>query len=357
MADIITARYVIFAFGFLLAILLALFFSHLLRFETVGLVVVWTGILLTVVFMIVATGVCWWRATQWQAESPQVHSTNARLALQVFSIVFLVITILFMCACIFLRRSINLAIKVVALAATALESMLLLIFTPLLNVTGLAVFLVPCLLYAFNVASNGSFTTQYYTYTNPITKIATQIPIGMTYSLDSTTAGEQLWFLFFCFLWTANFIAGIGSLVIAVAVATWYFTPFDQRSGVGSQTVCWAYGTVLRFHMGTAAFGGLIIALVQFARWVALYVEKHCKSVQGNPVARVIFCCVDCCLCCLEKCLKFVSKQAYIQTAIHGSNFCTGAKDAFFTIARNIFSIGAVSVISGVALVVNKVTR
>ena len=49
-----------------------------------------------------------------------------------------------------------------------------------------------------------------------------QIPIGMTYSLDSTTAGEQLWFLFFCFLWTANFIAGIGSLVIAVAVATWY---------------------------------------------------------------------------------------------------------------------------------------
>ena len=31
-----------------------------------------------------------------------------------------------------------------------------------------------------------------------------------------------------------------------------YFTPFDQRGGVGSLTVCWAYGTVLRFHMGTA---------------------------------------------------------------------------------------------------------
>ena len=83
-----------------------------------------------------------------------------------------------------------------------------------------------------------------------------------------------------------------------------------------------------------AAFGGLIIALVQFARWVALYIEKHCKGLQGNPVARVIFCCVDCCLCCLEKCLKFVSKQAYIQTAIHGSSFCTGCKDAFFTVAR-----------------------
>ena len=175
MADIITARYVIFAFGFILAILLALFFSHLLRFECVGLVVVWTGIGLTVVFMAVATGVCWWRATQWMAENPQIHSTNARIALQVFSILLLALTVLFMCACVFLRRSINLAIKVVALAATALESMILLIFTPLLNVTGLAVFLVPCLFYAFNVASNGSFTTQYYTYVNPITRISTQV--------------------------------------------------------------------------------------------------------------------------------------------------------------------------------------
>ena len=112
---------------------------------------------------------------QWQAENPQVHSTNARIALQVFSILFLVITVLFLCACIFLRSSINLAIKVVALAATAIEAMVLLIFTPLLNVTGLAIFLVPCLLYGFNVASNGSFTTQYYTYTNPITTISTQV--------------------------------------------------------------------------------------------------------------------------------------------------------------------------------------
>jgi len=53
--------------------------------------------------------------------------------------------------------------------------------------------------------------------------------------------------------------------------------------------------------------------------------------------------------------LKFVAKQAYIQTAIHGTNFCTGAKDAFFTIARNIFSVGAVSVVSGIALVIGKV--
>ena len=33
MADIITARYVIFAFGFILAIFLSFVYSHVLRFE------------------------------------------------------------------------------------------------------------------------------------------------------------------------------------------------------------------------------------------------------------------------------------------------------------------------------------
>jgi hypothetical protein len=36
MADIITARYVIFAFGFLLAVVASFFYSHMLRYEIIG---------------------------------------------------------------------------------------------------------------------------------------------------------------------------------------------------------------------------------------------------------------------------------------------------------------------------------
>ena len=42
----------------------------------------------------------------------------------------------------------------------------------------------------------------------------------------------QCRYLFFCFLWTMNFIAGIGTLVIAVSVARWYFTTPDERAKV-----------------------------------------------------------------------------------------------------------------------------
>ena len=379
MSDIVTARYLIFAFGFLLALFLSFLYSHVLRFEYLGLVLVWGSIAVTFCAMSSLVGVCWWRAAQWAGESPQVHSTTARLALQAFSILMLCFVALYLCACIFLRRSVNLAIKVVALAATAVESMILLVFTPLFHLVGLACFVAPMLTYGFFIASSGRLT-QLYTTCYPATSAsgvvisgpacvpasngltaaqraaAVRIPTGLMYQLDDPyAAGEQLWFLFFCLLWTMNFIAGLGSLVIATAVATWYFTPFEDRPTVDSRTVVQAYGIVLKYHIGTAACGGLVIGIVQFFRWVALYVEKHCKTVQSNLVARTVFCCVDCCLCFLEKCLKFVSKQRYIQTAIHGSTFCTGCKDAFFTVARNIFSIGAVSVVSGIALTIGKV--
>jgi hypothetical protein len=157
--------------------------------------------------------------------------------------------------------------------------------------------------------------------------------------------------------WTLNFICGIGSLMIAICVSKWYFTkPAERSEQINSMQVVRAYGIVFRFHLGTAAFGGLIIAFVQMLRAVALYVEKHFKAVQTyNCLFRLAFCCVDCCLFCLEKCLKFITKNAYIQTAIHGSSFCTACKDAFFTIARNIFTVGAVSVVSGLALFIGKV--
>jgi Plasma-membrane choline transporter len=61
------------------------------------------------------------------------------------------------------------------------------------------------------------------------------------------------------------------------------------RRVINSCTVISAYGIVLRFHLGTAACGGLILSVVQFFRWVALYIEKHCKGVQNNLIGEVTY--------------------------------------------------------------------
>jgi hypothetical protein len=59
-------------------------------------------------------------------------------------------------------------------------------------------------------------------------------------------------------------------------------------------------------------------------------------------------------MCLLEKCLKFVNKNAYIQTAIHGYSFCKGAKEAFFLILRNVLRISAVSLVSNIVMLLGK---
>ena len=57
---------------------------------------------------------------------------------------------------------------------------------------------------------------------------------------------------------------------------------------------------------------------------------------------------------CIEKCMKFLNKNAYIQTAIFGYSFCTAARKAFFLILRNLKRITAVAMVAGVVLFMGK---
>ncbi len=72
-------------------------------------------------------------------------------------------------------------------------------------------------------------------------------------------------------------------------------------------------------------------------------------------MVRYAFYCANCCLWCVERILKFISKNAYIQTAIHGSSFCHAAKEGFYLVCRNILRIGALHVVSGFVLLIAKV--
>merc|ERR1712037_399637 len=53
-------------------------------------------------------------------------------------------------------------------------------------------------------------------------------------------------------------------------------------------------------------------------------------------------------LWCFEKCLKFLNKNAYIQTALLGTSFCTSAKNAFFLIVRNAARFATVAMLGSV---------
>ena len=65
----------------------------------------------------------------------------------------------------------------------------------------------------------------------------------------------------------------IGQLTIALAVVGWYFT--KEKEKITNGTVFWALHTTCRYHLGTVAFGSLVIALVKTARAVLAYLQVN----------------------------------------------------------------------------------
>lgn len=95
---------------------------------------------------------------------------------------------------------------------------------------------------------------------------------------------------------------------------------------------------ICRYHIGTLAFGSLIITICRLIRVMIEYIDHKLKKYD-NGFVTAMMCCCKCFFWCLEKFLKFINKNAYIMCAIHGRNFCLSAKDAFNLLMRNLVRV------------------
>jgi choline transporter-like protein 2/4/5 len=255
---------------------------------------------------------------------------------------FLALTALWACIICCVRKKIALAIGITKEAARALAAMSSLILFPVIQTAGLLVFSVVWFVYMFYLASSGEIVVEEYEYYGTTMKTQSYV-----YSENQQKA---YWYLIFCWFWTSEFIMAVGQLVTAMSVAFWYFA--RDKSTINSATVFTAISTTFRYHTGTAAFGSLIIAIIKTIRAIIAKLQKDADKLAaaGGPaaqkLAKLVLCCLQCCMWCIEKCAKFLNKHAYIQTAIFSYSFCTSARKAFFLILRNILLIGAVAIVS-----------
>jgi len=158
---------------------------------------------------------------------------------------------------------------------------------------------------------------------------------------------------FFTFLWNNALLIALGQCIIAGSVGVWFFTSNDQKGKAAS--IKRSVRNAFRYHLGSLAFGAFLIALVQFIRYLMQYLERQAAHKE-NRITRIIRRVLVCCLWCFEKILKFINKNAYIQIALMGTNFCTSAKAAFHLILRNFVRFGVVAtlglIIHGIGYVV-----
>ncbi|ALC46404.1 CG11880 [Drosophila busckii] len=140
----------------------------------------------------------------------------------------------------------------------------------------------------------------------------------------------------FGFLWLSFFISAFSDMVLAATFARWYWT-FKKRD-VPYFTLTHAFCQTAFYHLGTLAFGSLILAICRMIRIILEYIDSKLKKYD-NVVTRAILCCMRCFFWLLESFLRFLNRNAYIMCAIHGKNFCSSAKDAFNLLMRNFLRV------------------
>mmetsp|Transcript_33694 Transcript_33694/g.42428 ORF Transcript_33694/g.42428 Transcript_33694/m.42428 type:complete len:669 (+) Transcript_33694:184-2190(+) len=338
-ADLFSSVYVILGFGIGVALVVGFTYLFFLRIPGVLFLLTWGLIALIFLLWLVSGLFCYTTAQTWQNDG--IHSSTQSKGLLILSYILFAIAGLWFVLILFLRKRIQLALGVTKEAARAVASMKLLMVWPVIQTLGVLCFLIPWTIYALYLASSGAVTV------NTDSIVATKT---FTYSDNIRYAGLYMLFSWF---WTSQFVIAMGQIVVAMAVSTWYFCT-EKKKQIGNLTVITSIKKSLFYHIGTGAFGSLIIAIIKTIRAIIAYFQRKAKK-SGNKVLQAVLCCIQCCMWCIEKCMKFLNKNAYIQTAIYGYNFCKSAKKAFFLIARNIVRIAAVSMVGDFVLFIGKV--
>ena len=190
----------------------------------------------------------------------------------------------------------------------------------------------PCTPATFNNESQNATCVFYrYGYGNPFSISETTPVINF---LNDYQWVPQLYNLFM-FFWFQAFVIGFNQMVLAGCFAIWFWSK-SKKCCIG----CTSIKDTLVYHLGSIAFGSLIISIVEFIRAIIQFVENRLKASTNNNKAAnccitFCFCCCKCCFWCLEKFLKFLSRNAYIMVAIYGRNFCSSARDALSLLASN----------------------
>ena len=107
------------------------------------------------------------------------------------------------------------------------------------------------------------------------------------YRYGQTTEGlyMQIYNLF-GFFWGLFFIEALDQMVLAGAFASWYWVL--NKKDVPKMPLMSSFYRTFRYHIGTLAFGSLIIAIIRMIRVLIEYIEEKLKEYQqDNPLVKV----------------------------------------------------------------------
>jgi hypothetical protein len=145
----------------------------------------------------------------------------------------------------------------------------------------------------------------------------------------------------------------LSQFIIACTVSIWYFT----REKAGAKAVLRSAYYSIRYHLGSLAFGSLLLSIIKFVKFLLWYLKEkvYKKGFEGNACLRIGCKCVECYVNCFERFIKFLDKNAYIQIALMGDSFCIAAKNAFVLILENAVRFAMLGAIGDIFKIIGKI--
>lgn len=284
------------------------------------------------------------------------------------TLVFVIVMVII----IVMRKKINIAIGIIQEASKAVSKMKTLLIFPMVTITSLSMLIIWWLTVTMYLMSADSFVFTKPGSSDPVNSTAVNATGfgNVTSSNQLTLSGDNTFnylmiYHFFGLLWTNQFNQSFGIMCVSGAVATWYFAgPHDGDNIADEDEIQQKMGRVplldsvirtISYHLGTISAGAFLIAFIQFLRAIMAYIEQKTKDLQkSNPLMKLLMKCVQCILYCFEKSVKYVSRLAFIQTAIKGNNFCSAAMAAMGFMFREAALVGIITMITDFMMTMGK---
>lgn len=170
--------------------------------------------------------------------------------------------------------------------------------------------------------------------------------------IDATWVRYMWWVYVIGLIWTSEFILACQQMVIAGAVAIWYFD--GGKKSVGSPVLT-SISNLVSYHLGSIALGSLLITILKIPRLILTYIYAKMKNREDtSECAKCGLKCCICCFYCLEKCVRFMNHNAYTVIAMQGINFCSAARRAFGVLVSNALQLATLNSIGDFILFLGK---
>lgn len=190
--------------------------------------------------------------------------------------------------------------------------------------------------------------------------------IEWTGPLGAAAAG-----MFFGILWIMAWWNYSAKFVVMAAATTYYFNSGgdeaaakalqekglqNPETGDGQAELLYSFKLAHIYHTGSIAAGAFIIALIEFIKFLFLYLAKKAeKASGGSKVIKAVVYVAECILSCIEKICDYVNQSAFAYIAITGDGFCEGAWKGFLLNVKHMLEFTFANYIAKIFILLGKV--